>query len=378
MANGTMVVDRGPHPSVAEVVSPVLSASGGARFDWLMAGFGSWLIGGLYLDGWAHIHVPALETFFTPWHAVLYSGYIAGAVALAVTLRLNRRRGASRWDALPAGYGLSLAGAFIFFFGGLADMLWHVVFGIEEGVEGLISPSHLVLALGGSLMITGPLRAGLAHPAVPLHFAPAAGRGAVDGEHRRAAALPLPTAVARRLHGARVGAAGAVGAARRPRAAAAPAVARVSRAARPARRMEIDDRPAARARRRARGRRRALSETVAVGAAPPPGVRDRGPGVRPLRGPAADPGRGDRPPRRAPRARRPRPGREAAAGAARPRRLTRARSRPSPGAAVPSVRRAGGGFRPSRADPRRPCRPDGATLWFQRRPRGRWPRGGQG
>ena len=44
-------------------------------------------------------------------------------------------------------------------------MLWHIVFGIEEGVEGLIGPSHLVLALGGSLMITGPLRAGLAHPA---------------------------------------------------------------------------------------------------------------------------------------------------------------------------------------------------------------------
>ena len=44
-------------------------------------------------------------------------------------------------------------------------MVWHIVFGIEVGVEGLISPSHLVLALGGSLMITGPLRAGLAHPA---------------------------------------------------------------------------------------------------------------------------------------------------------------------------------------------------------------------
>jgi len=165
LANGTMVVDHVPEPGVAETLSPVGPVSGGAGYDWMMAGFGSWLIGGLYLDGWAHIHVPALETFFTPWHAVLYSGYIAGAVALAVTLRRNRRHGASRWAALPAGYGLSLAGAFIFFFGGLADMLWHVVFGIEEGVEGLISPSHLALALGGSLMITGPLRAGLAHPA---------------------------------------------------------------------------------------------------------------------------------------------------------------------------------------------------------------------
>ena len=81
----------------------------------------------------------------------------------------------------------------------------------------------------------------------------------------------------------------------------------------------------------------------------------RRPGVRPLRGPAADPGRGDRPPRRAPRARRPRPGREAAAGAARPRRLTRARSRPSPRAAVLVCSPARGeGSGPSRADPRPP------------------------
>jgi len=165
MANGTVVVDRNHETEIADVAARPLPVTGGAGFDWLMAAFGSWLIGGLYLDGWAHIHVPALETFFTPWHAVLYSGYIAGAVALAETLRRNRGRGASRWDALPVGYGLSLAGAFLFFFGGLADMLWHIVFGIEEGVEGLISPSHLVLALGGSLMITGPLRAGLTHPA---------------------------------------------------------------------------------------------------------------------------------------------------------------------------------------------------------------------
>ena len=44
-------------------------------------------------------------------------------------------------------------------------------------------------------------------------------------------------------------------------------------------RMALDDRPAARAGRRARGRRRACPETVAVGPAPPPRVRDRNPGV---------------------------------------------------------------------------------------------------
>ena len=44
--------------------------------------------------------------------------------------------------------------------------------------------------------------AGPAGKGVPLHLAPGAGRGAVDGEPGRAATLPLPTAMARRLHGA--------------------------------------------------------------------------------------------------------------------------------------------------------------------------------
>jgi hypothetical protein len=167
MGNRTLVVEPGPTIGAPEKASGrAAHATGGARFDWLMAGLGAWLLGGLYLDGWAHIHVPALETFFTPWHAVLYSGYLAGAAALMVTFCRNRRRGAPRSSALPAGYRLSLVGVFIFFFAGVADMLWHVVFGIEDGVEGLISPSHLALAVGGGLMVTGPLRAGLrARPA---------------------------------------------------------------------------------------------------------------------------------------------------------------------------------------------------------------------
>src|ERR1700757_2553973 len=127
----------------SQTTTPSPAASPGSiRFDWIMVLVTSWGIGGLFLDGWAHSHMPQLETFFTPWHAVLYSGYLAGAVALVVTFVRNRRRGAPRARALPPGYRLSLAGAFIFFFGGVADMLWHVTFGIEKGVEGLISPSH--------------------------------------------------------------------------------------------------------------------------------------------------------------------------------------------------------------------------------------------
>ena len=105
MANGTMVVDRSHETEIADVGARPLPVTGGAGFDWLMAAFGSWLIGGLYLDGWAHIHVPALETFFTPWHAVLYSGYIAGAVALAETLRRNRRAGRRAGTRCPSATG---------------------------------------------------------------------------------------------------------------------------------------------------------------------------------------------------------------------------------------------------------------------------------
>jgi hypothetical protein len=162
MATGTVTISREPRTDAP--ADRALAARGGAGFDWLMVTLGAWLLGGLYLDGWAHIHIPALETFFTLWHAVLYSGYLAGALALVVTFYRNWRRGAPRSRALPPGYRLSLVGAFVFFFAGVADMLWHVVFGIEDGVEGLISPSHLALAFGGGLMVTGPLRAGLHGP----------------------------------------------------------------------------------------------------------------------------------------------------------------------------------------------------------------------
>ena len=38
-------------------------------------------------------------------------------------------------------------------------MLWHQVFGIEQNLEALFSPTHLLLASGAFLFISGPLRA---------------------------------------------------------------------------------------------------------------------------------------------------------------------------------------------------------------------------
>ena len=118
----------------------------------------AWLLGGLYLDGWAHNHKSELETFFTPWHAVLYSGFAASAGLVFATFAMNVRRGFAWRSALPPGYMLSLAGAIIFLVGGLGDMVWHIIFGVEEDVDALLSPTHLALALGGTLLLSGPLR----------------------------------------------------------------------------------------------------------------------------------------------------------------------------------------------------------------------------
>ena len=69
------------------------------------------------------------------------------------------RRG-YRWSkALPAGYGLALVGFFAFALGGLGDLFWHETFGFERGLEALLSPTHLYLALAALLTITGPIRA---------------------------------------------------------------------------------------------------------------------------------------------------------------------------------------------------------------------------
>src|SRR5262245_38823285 len=96
MANHTVVAEPQARSEMSDRAPHRGEAVGGPRFDWLMTILGAWLLGGLYLDGWAHIHVPGLETFFTPWHAVLYSGYLAGAMALLVTCVRNRRRGPPR------------------------------------------------------------------------------------------------------------------------------------------------------------------------------------------------------------------------------------------------------------------------------------------
>jgi hypothetical protein len=131
----------------------------GPAFDWTATALSGVFITGIFLDGWAHSHGMVDDTFFTPWHAVLYSGYLVVAMLLIGRAAWSVARGRS--TLMPAGYGWALAGIGFWVVGGPFDLAWHTVFGFEADVEALMSPAHAVLAVGAGLMQSGSLRAGL-------------------------------------------------------------------------------------------------------------------------------------------------------------------------------------------------------------------------
>jgi hypothetical protein len=129
-------------------------------FDWIFTiCSGIWIIGA-YVDGWAHTHLDsALETIFTPWHAIFYSGIFLSGLCLATMWVLNVRKGYSASRALPKEYMFALWGIIIALCAGVGDFCWHTFFGIEKDIEALLSPTHLLLAAGGAISVSGPLHA---------------------------------------------------------------------------------------------------------------------------------------------------------------------------------------------------------------------------
>lgn len=106
-----------------------------------------WMTIGTHVDGWAHTHLLSTqETFLTPWHAILYSGWLGAAAWIYV----NRDRPGYRWGLIGAiGFGL----------GGILDFAWHTAFGIEVDIQAVISPPHLLLVTSHLLIISAPLLA---------------------------------------------------------------------------------------------------------------------------------------------------------------------------------------------------------------------------
>lgn len=138
--------------------------------DFIAAVLGLAIVVALYTDGRAHV-LELPDSFFTPWHAFLYGGLLVLTLWLAViSRRAATRGGAHRWGRVPDGYAFAVTGAGLFAAGGLADLIWHEVFGVEAGLDALLSPSHLWLFVAGSLLMSGPIVAAQrrAGPPAPL------------------------------------------------------------------------------------------------------------------------------------------------------------------------------------------------------------------
>ncbi len=129
------------------------SAARNVAFDYAVGVCSVWIASGFFLDAWAHGHVE-VETFFTPYHAVFYSGMVA-AMALFGGFWLRHR-------AFPPGYRVAALGIPLFFAAGFGDLIWHSLLGIEEGVDALLSPTHQGLGLSMFVLASGPIRSVLA------------------------------------------------------------------------------------------------------------------------------------------------------------------------------------------------------------------------
>lgn len=121
---------------------------------------GLWLTFGLFIDGFAHANIidTATEDFFTPWHAIFYSGFTFTAAWISWMMYRRRAPGTLRsW--IPDGYGWAVVGLVVFAIGGVGDMIWHTIFGVEVGLDALLSPTHLLLLFGLIVILAAPMQA---------------------------------------------------------------------------------------------------------------------------------------------------------------------------------------------------------------------------
>ncbi len=129
------------------------------REDVITMTLAGWTIGGLAVDAYKHSTDHGLETFWTPWHALFYSGFLAMAGWLLLVAWRRRAGAGTLLDWAPRGHKVALVGLGVFAVGGAGDAVWHSVFGVETSLDALLSPTHLLLWIGLLAVTSAPLRA---------------------------------------------------------------------------------------------------------------------------------------------------------------------------------------------------------------------------
>lgn len=84
------------------------------------------------------------ETFFTPSHGILYLGVGISVISAIMSSVLYLKQKELRTESFGIGLKLVVIGSAIQVIAGPGDFYWHELFGID----GLLSPTHITLALG--------------------------------------------------------------------------------------------------------------------------------------------------------------------------------------------------------------------------------------
>jgi len=91
------------------------------------------------------------ETFFTPSHGILYSGVGISLISAILSLIILITKRQTRKKPFAFGLKIIIVGALLQVIAGPGDFYWHELFGID----GLLSPTHLTLALGIMIVSIG-------------------------------------------------------------------------------------------------------------------------------------------------------------------------------------------------------------------------------
>ena len=91
------------------------------------------------------------ETFFTPSHGILYLGVGISLISAIFGMALFARKKEYRTQSFAFGFKIIAIGAVMQVIAGPGDYQWHELFGID----GLLSPTHILLALGIMTSLVG-------------------------------------------------------------------------------------------------------------------------------------------------------------------------------------------------------------------------------
>ena len=112
---------------------------------------------GVYADGWSHIRWGSDQSIWSPYHVTFIGAVPTLALLLSLTSFYHWRKGHTLNKSLPQGYGIGAIGIIIFLLANPIDLLGHYLFGFEDGLEALLSPSHVALFVAWIFMLMPPL-----------------------------------------------------------------------------------------------------------------------------------------------------------------------------------------------------------------------------